>query len=64
MIWIYPIEHTVLGLSPVERGVVHHAVALLKLPGLDLLTLPVSAELDLDAAGAQEGRRPVGRRPL
>lgn len=39
-------------------------MALLKLPRLYLLTLPVSAKLDFDAAGAQEGRRPARRRLL
>lgn len=33
-------------------------MALLELPGLDLLTLPVSSELDFDAARAEEGRGP------
>lgn len=33
-------------------------MALLKLPRLQLLALPVGAELDFDAAGTQEGRRP------
>lgn len=36
-------------------------MALLKLPRLYLLALAVGAELDFDAAGAQEGRRPAGR---
>lgn len=47
--------------SPVKRREVDHAVALLKLPELDLLTLAVGPELDLDAAVAQEGRGPAGR---
>lgn len=46
---------------PVERGEVNHTVALLKLPRFDLLALPVGAELDFDAAGAQDGRRAAGR---
>lgn len=41
--------------SPVEWREVDHAVALLELPQLDLLTLAVGPELDLDAAVAQEG---------
>lgn len=47
--------------SPVERSKVDHTVALLKLPRLYLLTLPMGAELDFDAAGAQERRRPARR---
>lgn len=47
--------------SPVKWREVDHAVTLLKLPQLYLLTLAVSPELNLDAAGAQEGRRATGR---
>lgn len=36
-------------------------MALLELPGLELLTLAVSPELDLDAAGAEEGGGPARR---
>lgn len=51
------IRHT----RPVEWREVNHTVTLLELPRLDLLTLSVGAELDFDAAGAQEGRGPAGR---
>lgn len=47
--------------APVKRAEVDHAVTLLKLPRLQLLTLAVGAELDLDGAGAQEGRGPAQR---
>lgn len=47
--------------SPVKWREVDHAVALLKLPQLYLLTLAVGPELDFDAAVAQEGRRAAGR---
>lgn len=47
--------------SPVKWREVDHAVTLLKLPQLDLLTLAVGPELDFDAAVAQEGRGPAGR---
>lgn len=39
-------------------------MAPLKLPRLNLLALPVGAELDFDAARAEEGRRPARQRLL
>lgn len=45
---------------PVEWREVHNAMALLELPGLDLLTLAVGPELDFDAARAEEGRGSSG----
>lgn len=45
--------------SLVERSKVDHTVALLKLPWLYFLALPVGTELDLDTAGAKEGGRPA-----
>lgn len=50
--------------SPVKWREVDHAVTLLKLPQLYLLTLAVGPQLDFDAAVAQEGRGATGRLPL
>lgn len=47
--------------SPVKRPEVHHTVALTKKPRFYLLALPVSPELDFNAAGAQEWSRPARR---
>lgn len=44
------VRHT----RPVKRPEVHHTVALTKKPRFYLLALPVSPELDFNAAGAQE----------